>query len=332
MRIGDEAVNYYLLFVIVANGSSRKNSVVEKYKLHIIITYLHTMRKFITFIFLGLVFNGMAQNVGVGITTPTEKLHVAGNINLAGNLKLNGVTGQSGQVLMTNSSGNTQWTDMTTYENYVNFNGISGNWTVPAGVTKIKVQAWGGGGGGCKDAGGGSGGYITATITVAPGDVLTYTNGGSGAGSTTSGATGGTTSFTVGGIIFYAYGGGGAVASGVNVDYGSGGDFVLSNSTFRSWFGVNGSAGSLNRLEYFQRSATEFLKSTSGGDGGNSPYVANTGGKGRTMVINAATLAYVLVSKTTNGLQPGGGGGGGFDNGSIGVGGNGGFGMTVIQY
>ncbi len=290
------------------------------------------MRALLSFLFVGCVLNGMAQNVGVGTSSPTEKLHVEGNINLAGNLRLNNVSGQPGQVLMTNSSGSTQWVDMTSYPNYINFTGISGTWTVPAGITKIKLQIWGGGGGGCKDAGGGSGGYLTATITVTPGDVLNWENGFSGQGATSTGVNGGTTSVTAGSLTFFAYGGGGAQASGTNVDYGSGGGFAVGGPVFRSWFGLNGEAGSANRLTYFQRSSTEFLKSTSDGHGGNSPYMPNTGGKGRTMVVNAATLAYVLVTKTTNGMQPGGGGGGGFDNGSIGLGGNGGWGMVLIQY
>ena len=33
------------------------------------------------------------QNVGVGTNNPTEKLQVNGNINLEGNLKINGVAG-----------------------------------------------------------------------------------------------------------------------------------------------------------------------------------------------------------------------------------------------
>lgn len=290
------------------------------------------MRTILCSLLLGCVLNGMSQNVGIGTTTPTEKLHVAGNINLAGNLRLNGVSGQPGQVVMTNNDGATQWVDMTSYQNYVNFNGISGTWTVPAGVTKIKLQLWGGGGGGCKDAGGGSGGYLTATIPVTPGDVLSYQNGFGGQGSTNTGVNGGNATFTAGTVTFVAEGGGGAQSSGTDMYYGSGGGFSVGGTVFRSWIGINGEAGSVNKLTYFQKSSTEFLKSTSGGDGGNSPFMPNTGGKGRTMVINAATLAYLQVSKTTNGMQPGGGGGGGFDNGSIGVGGNGAWGMTVISY
>jgi hypothetical protein len=290
------------------------------------------MRLIFSFLFLGFFMNGVAQNVGIGTASPTEKLHVAGNINLAGNLKLNDLSGQPGQVVVTGTDGTTQWADMMPYQNYVHLTGLNGNWTVPAGVTKIKVQLWGGGGGGCKDAGGGSGGYMTATIPVTPGDVLPYVSGAGGLGATTSGGTGGNTTIAAAGVTFFALGGTGAQSSGGNVDYGSGGGFDISSALFRSWFGVNGEAGSSNRLEYFQSSPTEFLKSTSGGDGGNSPYVPNSGGKGRTMVINASTLAYVLVTKTTPGIQPGGGGGGGFDNGSIGAGGTGGRGSVLIQY
>ncbi|UEG49644.1 hypothetical protein LK994_13460 [Ferruginibacter lapsinanis] len=290
------------------------------------------MRTLLSVLFLGCYLNGMAQNVGIGTTNPTEKLHVEGNINLAGNLKLNDVSGQPGQVVMTNGNGSTQWVDLSQYKNFVNLSFASGNWTVPDGVTKIMVEIWGGGGGGSKDAGGGSGGYMMANITVTPGDVLPYNTGAGGLGAASIGGDGANSIFTAAGVSFYAMGGGGAQTDGINVSYGSGGGFDISSALFRSYFGVNGEAGAINKLEYFQTSPTEFLKATSGGNGGNSPYVPNTGGKGRTMVIKASDNSYVLVSKTTPGMQPGGGGGSGFDNGSIGVGGTGGRGMILIHY
>ncbi len=48
-------------------------------------------------------------NIGIGNKNPLNKLDVAGNINLTGTIKTNGVTGQPNQILGTNSSGNLSW-------------------------------------------------------------------------------------------------------------------------------------------------------------------------------------------------------------------------------
>lgn len=290
------------------------------------------MRKYIFIILLCFSAASMAQNVGIGTSTPTEKLDVTGNINVEGNIKLNNVGGQPGQILMTNNNGSSQWVDLTQYKNLANLSYFSPSWTVPAGVTKLYVELWGGGGGGSKDAGAGAGGYIMALINVTPGDVLPYSIGTGGLGGGTSGADGTNSSFTFGTVALYAIGGEGAVTNGINVNYGSGGYYDVGGTVFRSFFGINGESGSSNKLEYSQKSSTEFVKITSGGDGGNSPNVPNTGGKGRTMVVNTSDQTYVLLTKTTPGTKPGGGGGGGFDNGSFGTGGTGGIGMILVHY
>ena len=292
------------------------------------------MRYLLSLFCLGFFVSVAGQNVGIGTATPTEKLHVEGNINLAGNLRVNDAAGQPGQVLATNGNGNTQWVDMASYNNYEYLIAASGNWTVPAGVTKIKLELWGAGGGGNKDAGGGSGGYITATVNVSPGDVIAYQNGIGGLGSTTTGENGGVSTCTVGGINFIAYGGSGATSSGPNVNFGVGGLYDVGNAgSFRSWFGISGEAGKSNKIQYSQSSATDFIKITSGGDGGNSPLVPNTGGKGRTLVINAGTLTALFADSNTQGRRPGGGGAAGFDNGgSIGWGSAAGNGGLMIHY
>lgn len=50
----------------------------------------------------------------------------------------------------------------------------SGYWTVPAGVTSVDVECWGGGGAGPFGAAGGGGAWSKTTIAVAPGQALTY--------------------------------------------------------------------------------------------------------------------------------------------------------------
>lgn len=50
----------------------------------------------------------------------------------------------------------------------------AGSWTVPAGVTSVTVEAWGGGGAGPFGAAGGGGAYSAGVVTVTPGQVLNY--------------------------------------------------------------------------------------------------------------------------------------------------------------
>ena len=128
------------------------------------------------FFFLLLSFScffALAQNVGIGTLTPSEKLDINGNVNLNGQLKLNSYAGAANQVLMKDGVNNLVWGDIDLYKNLVVFDcsnlatspGISNctpSWFVPAGVTSVFVECWGGGGGGSNMTGGGGGGYIAA--------------------------------------------------------------------------------------------------------------------------------------------------------------------------
>jgi hypothetical protein len=72
-----------------------------------------------------------------------------------------------------------------------------GNWTVPAGITNVKLRIWGGGGaggagGGGAGGGGGGGGYSEGFYPVTPGQSYLVTVGNGGVG---SGAAGGTSQF-----------------------------------------------------------------------------------------------------------------------------------------
>ena len=53
-------------------------------------------------------------NVGVGIPNPAEKLDVEGNIQLTGELKVNGIGGTMGQVLTSNGNGTMAWANQST--------------------------------------------------------------------------------------------------------------------------------------------------------------------------------------------------------------------------
>jgi hypothetical protein len=61
-----------------------------------------------------------AGNVGIGIASPADKLHVNGNINLTGLLKVNGSSGSTGQVLTSNGASDLQWKDAA-YDNDTRF-------------------------------------------------------------------------------------------------------------------------------------------------------------------------------------------------------------------
>ena len=92
---------------------------------------------------------------------------------------------------------------------------LSGGWTVPRGVTQVRVRVIGGGGGGgggsssFSGGGGGAGGFAQAVAQVAPGTVVPVTIGQGGAGGQPgqTGSSGGSSTF--GGVLGATGGGGG---------------------------------------------------------------------------------------------------------------------------
>ena len=177
----------------------------------------------------------------------------------------------------------------------------SGNFTVPTGVTSLRVVAWGGGGGGAAAVAGGNGGQGyggTAIYSVTPGAVYAYAVGAGGAGaangvSNTPGTAGGNTTF----LSMTA--GGGAGGNGSN----AGADGVYTITTAPA--------------------GTTILADYRGGFGGNPLTRARAIG---------ATAGLVFAPTDT--LPPGSNGTGSVNNGSNGVnaatGGVGG--MLIIEY
>lgn len=162
----------------------------------------------------------------------------------------------------------------------------TGNFTVPAGVTELDVELWGGGGGGnptLQTGGGGApGGYAFKRCTVQPGQVLACTIGAGGAAS----SPGGTTSFDT---IFSATGGGkgnnGALSDAPGV--GVGGDFNTSGPYGGLYLGTGGSgsvpaagAGS----PFGAPSPPAGSAGTVPGAGGGGGGIAQTGGNGLIIV------------------------------------------------
>ncbi|MFT0892740.1 hypothetical protein [Pseudochelatococcus sp. G4_1912] len=183
---------------------------------------------------------------------------------------------------------------------------VSGNFTVPSGVSSIDVQLWGAGGGGGgvgtvgqSAGGGGGGGYCRARLAVTPGQVIAATVGAGGYSNPGGGgANGGNTTF--GALVANGGGGGGSnpVGSG-----GAGGSATGGGINISGGYGGSGSGN--------------IVGGAHGGNGGGTAF----GGAG------GAVTTYTGGP----GQSPGGGGAGG-GGGNTNAGGSGAQGMIIIRY
>ena len=224
------------------------------------------------------------------------------------------------------------------------------SWTVPTGVTRIKVWAIGAGGGGSGaranfaysgvGGGGGAGGTAYREFTVTPGQVLNYTLGTAGPGGVgpDDGVDGGNTVFTVASVPIRGWGGkGGKYGSGLQGTGGSatggssnrqGGDGAgISNYTGGGGGGAIGGDDGEAQL-------------CAGGDGGTSSNMSNLFASLAILEYptTAAGAGYICQFNRNEGTQDGasatgfgsGGGGAGSNGGSGGAGlyGGGGGGAT----
>jgi len=203
------------------------------------------------------------------------------------------------------------------------------NWTVPAGVSQITVEVWGGGGagGGSDDyidcqgvggAGGGGGAYASSNLSVTPGDLLWVVVGAGGAGVSGADGTDGGPSFVgndtnpAHAFVLAANGTGGTANTvGGQPPGGAGGraEDCVGNITIAGGNGTDGDSGGL-------------ICSGAGGDGANGDGLGGAG---------------LCGANNTNGYPgnaPGGGGGGGRTSGMGGAhaGGAGAAGKVVITW
>ncbi len=282
------------------------------------------MKKQYLFLAAFLIFNiSNAQNVGIGTTSPAEKLDVSGNINVSGTIKANGTDGTAGQVLMKNTSGNLAWGETSPYKNVIAIN-QSGTWMVPANVTDVFVEAWGGGGGGAYAGGGAGGAYAYRSGKVSPGESITITIGTGGTASSTQGgvATDGSNTIVSGSLFsLTARGGGGANASAP----GYAGIFSSSGTIYIQF---SGQAGQPTSFSYSQAGSGVYHEVKNYGSGGGSAPYYNNGGRGGVQVLNGAI--EVKRTSTTFASFPGGGGGGGYTGTSWGT--DGSKGEVIIHY
>ena len=210
----------------------------------------------------------------------------------------NGAVGATGAQGIQGVTGTSLFSNMQVYSTSGTF-----NFTVPAGVTKIMVEVWGGGGGGgfgANKPGGCGGGYGKEIISVTEGTIYTITvgSGGNAGTSSANGSSGGTSSF---GSLVTSTGGGGGNSGVFPTSVGIGG-------TSTATFNISG-----------QNAAWPY---NIGGTGGNS-----FGGSGGIGAINGQFA--------TAGIAPGGGGGGGTTDGNTTTwksGAPGAVGRVVVSY
>ena len=182
-----------------------------------------------------------------------------------------------------------------------NFTGNTQSYTVPAGVTTLRVKAWGGGGGSggtdCQGIGlGGGGAYATDVIGVTPGEVLTIYVGGGGA----AGPNSGNSQATLPTVFGYGNGGRGGTPGGQGFSGagggGGGGTAILRGSSVLvvagaggggsgagcSGVGMTGGGGGVNGTNGVNATggAAGASGSTVGGDGGNRGSGNDGGGGG----------------------------------------------------
>jgi hypothetical protein len=188
----------------------------------------------------------------------------------------------------------------------------SGNFTVPAGVTSIFVEAWGGGGSGggalgnsspqfrAMGGGGGGGAYSSGTFSVTPAQVIPYVVAGQTAPSSTTRIDGGESSF---GSISAQGGTGGepAVATSNSHGGGSGGSGGIGTTN-----GGNGGSGI-------------------GYDGDDTNTQPGGGGGGGTLTNGGNGLNWQTIEDVPTGGLGGNDGGGNGASGSTAMGGQNGL-------
>lgn len=281
------------------------------------------MKAIISLFFVCCLSYVYGQNVGINKANPAQPLDVNGNVNVDGKILFNGVQGAAGQVLSTSATGATVWAGRSDF-NYVKGFTQNGSFTVPAGVTRIMVEAWGAGGGGSSGGGGGAGMYLQSIQTVTPGQVLTVTTGTGGANASTypGSASDGTVTTVTGTAPFInltAAGGKGAFSTtpGYTTRYG------VSDGIYIQFIGQCGDA---NTFSYTQKNSTSYAIIRKYGDGGAAGPDYSRRSQGQTISYNENTGATLESNTPTFAPYPGGGGGGG----SLGV--DGANGMVNIWY
>ncbi len=229
--------------------------------------------------------------------------------------------------------------------------------TIPAGVSTIRMRLFGGGGGGGAGAGsgsiavgGGSGGngafIVTKDVHVTPGEVLSITVGvGGSGGAATSGSgpngSSGTSSFVErsGSYLAIGFGGAGGIGAATASSIGgavntfTGGGISCFNFLGGRGGNANNSASSGQpSFEQITGGAGGAGGASKGGGGGGGGSSYGLGGQGQ----DSTTTGTVPVNSFTAGYGAGGGGGAGHGSGGSpntgGAGAPGGAGLVEFYY
>ncbi len=278
--------------------------------------------------------NGLyvSGNTGLGVSSPNDKLAVAGNIDMTGEIKTNGQSGSEGQLLASNGSGGMEWIDLESFENFDDFFNPDATftWEVPAGVSVVLFELWGAGGGGGPAGGGGGGAYARVRLNVTPGSLYSIDVGEGGLGynglTETPATSGEATTISGPGTGSVLSAGGGTAASAVATGLG-GTASISAGLQSERYRGGHGSSNQVNYTEYASGSFAQIIHYGKGGDAANSQP---TGGTGAVLVQNTTTEANVYQVFGRPGSTPGGGGGGGEPTGSIAGGGADGY--VIIRW
>ncbi len=130
----------------------------------------------------------------------------------------------------------------------VDLTAATGSWTVPAGVTQLTVECWGGGGGGgysntrgLAGGGGGGGAYAKKTITVTPGQLISFAIGSGGSGG--SGANSGGDTWFYNATTVLAKGGAGVPNNTQTAGVGGQASASIGDVTFSGGNGGPGAQG-----------------------------------------------------------------------------------------
>ncbi len=193
----------------------------------------------------------------------------------------------------------------------------NGTFTVPAGITKIKVCVYGGGAGGCSGytnsqlggGGGGAGGYAEGIFTVVSLSNYAVTIGAGGSGGASGGGLGNNGSSSAFGALLSATGGSAPPTYGVRGEGGTG-----SGGYFNSCLGSGGGTGNNGSGDGGTGGGAAVGSSGTGGGGGGG----NGGGCG----------GYAGIQGSDALANSGAGGGGG--GGNNGAGGNGAAGKVIV--
>jgi hypothetical protein len=176
----------------------------------------------------------------------------------------------------------------------------NGTYTIPSGVTRIKVSCYGGGGSGAgsnpelgSGGAGGSGAYSVKYLTgLTPGNTLSVTVGAGGAasGSTSSGNSGGTSSVASGTQSITTISGGGGGGGNYNGSGGSAGSASGGDLDINGVGGASRSSGGAQNISGISLSFLSIKSSTAvsgfGYGSGAANYGQNStvGGAGRVII------------------------------------------------